>query len=279
LRGIGTGRDAQNAVAALKRAAHDGNLSALLLLSDCHRTGTGADPSPLLCRSFLEKAANGQVRPPVGEAQKLETVTFYPHPDTLAIAEALFRLGQFHATGMTDQHDFALALAYYGRAMIEGNRDAMDEMARIQAYGKGIEGYYRDMPSGTTLPASDARRMEAVNHMGDLWFFGQDLPRDAAMAVKCFKIAAKGGNVAANYSLGWCEKHGKGTPKDLEKAVKHLKFAADAGHPHACFSLGECYETGEGVPLRNVREAIALYKKAAAKGHAGAVKKLAELEK
>ena len=99
------------------------------------------------------------------------------------------------------------------------------------------------------------------------------------MAVKCFKIAAKGGNVAANYSLGWCEKHGKGTPKDAEKAVKHLKFAADAGHPHACFSLGECYETGEGVPLRNVREAIALYKKAAAKGHAGAVKKLAELEK
>ncbi|MBR5602526.1 MAG: sel1 repeat family protein, partial [Clostridia bacterium] len=279
LRGIGTGRDAQNAVAALKRAAHDGNLSALLLLSDCHRTGTGADPSPLLCRSFLEKAANGQVRPPVGEAQKLETVTFYPHPDTLAIAEALFRLGQFHATGMTDQHDFALALAYYGRAMIEGNRDAMDEMARIFAAGKTVEQYYQNPPSGTTLAATDAKRMEAVNRMGDLWFFGNELPKDEVMAVKCFRVAAQGGCVAANYSLGWCEKHGKGTPQDLPSAVKHLKFAADTGHPHACFSLAECYESGEGFASPNRREAIALYKKAAAKGHAGAVKKLRELDK
>jgi TPR repeat protein len=233
----------------------------------------------MLCRSLLEKAANGQVRPPVGEAQKLETVTFYPHPDKLAIGEALFRLGQFHAMGMTDTHDFALALEYYGRAIIEGNRDAMDELARIKAYGKSIEGYYRDMPSGTTLPANDARRMEAVNHMGDLWFFGQDLPKNASLAVECFRIAAKGGNVPANYSLGWCEKHGKGTEKNAEQAVKHLKFAADAGHPHACFSLAECYENGEGVAARNLREAITLYKKAAAKGHAGAVKRLAELEK
>ncbi|MBO7169606.1 MAG: sel1 repeat family protein, partial [Clostridia bacterium] len=124
-----------------------------------------------------------------------------------------------------------------------------------------------------------ARRMEAVNHMGDLWFFGQDLPKDTAMAVACFRIAAKGGNVAASYSLGWCEKHGKGTPQDLEKAVKHLRFAANEGHPHACFSLAECYESGEGVPLRNEREAISLYKTAAAKGHVGAFKRLAELEK
>ena len=235
--------------------------------------------SPLLCRSFLEKAADGQVRPPKGEAQKLETVAFYPHPDKLAIAEALFRLGQFHATGMIEEHDFSLALEYYGRAIIEGNTDAIDEVARIQAYGKSIVGYYRDMPSGTTLPVNHVRRMEAVNHMGDLWFYGQDLPKNIVMAVKCFRIAAKGGNIAACYSLGWCEKHGKGTPKDPAKAVKHLSIAANAGHVHACFSLAECYESGEGVAARNLREAIVLYKKAAAKGHAGAVKKLAELEK
>ena len=163
--------------------------------------------------------------------------------------------------------------------MIEGNREAMDEMARIIASGKKIEEYYAAIPSGSTLPASDAKRMEAVNHMGDLWFFGQDLPKNLPLAVSCFHIAAKGGNIAANYSLGWCEKHGKGTPKDAQKAVAHLKIAAEAGHPHACFSLGECYETGDGVPLRNMHEALSLYKKAAAKGHAGAVRKLRELEK
>jgi TPR repeat protein len=228
---------------------------------------------------MLEKAADARVRPPKSEAQKLETVTFFEHPDKLAIAQALYRLGQFHATGMTDAHDFSLALEYYGRAIIEGSTDAMDEMARIQAYGKSIGDYYHDMPSGSTLPASEARRMEAVNHMGDLWFFGQDLPKNASLAVECFRIAAKGGNVSANYSLGWCEKHGKGTAQNAEQAVKHLKFAADAGHPHACFSLAECYENGEGVAARNLREAITLYKKAAAKGHAGAVKRLAELEK
>jgi ABC-type uncharacterized transport system ATPase subunit len=69
------------------------------------------------------------------------------------------------------------------------------------------------------------------------------------------------------------------SPKDAQKAVKHLRIAANAGHAHACFSLAECYESGEGVQVHSEREALALYKKAAAKGHAGAVKKLAELEK
>jgi TPR repeat protein len=121
--------------------------------------------------------------------------------------------------------------------------------------------------------------MEAVNRMGDLWFYGHELDKDPAMAVACFRVAAKGGCIAANYSLGWCEKHGKGTPRDAAAAVKHLKIAADAGHPHACFSLAECYESGEGVTVRNEREALVLYKKAASKGHAGAMKKLRELEK
>jgi TPR repeat protein len=163
--------------------------------------------------------------------------------------------------------------------MIEGNQNAMDEMARIFAAGQSVEQYYQAPPSGTTAPVNEARRMEAVNRMGDLWFFGQQLPKNMPLAVACFRIAAKGGNTAASYSLGWCEKHGKGTAQDLAAAVKHLKFAADAGHPHACFSLGECYESGEGVAVRSKHEAIALYKKAAAKGHAGAAKRLRELEK
>ena len=163
--------------------------------------------------------------------------------------------------------------------MIEGSRNAMDEMARILASGQSAESYYQSPPSGTTAPVNDTRRMEAVNHMGELWFYGQQVPKNLPMAVKCFRIAAKGGHIAANYSLGWCEKHGKGTAQDLPAAVKHLSVAAKSGHPHACFSLGECYENGEGVAARNEREAITLYKKAAAKGHTGAIKRLAEIEK
>ena len=279
LYGIGTGRDPENAVAALRRAAHDGNLSALLLLADCHRTGTGAEQSALLYCSLLEKVAVSEVRGARTPVQELETVAFFEHPDKRAIASALFRLGQYHATGISMQHDFALTLEYYGRAMIEGSHEAMDEMARISASGQSIESYYQSPPSGTTAPVSDAKRIEAVNRMGDLWFYGRELPKDLDMAVKCFGIAAKAGNVSANYSLGWCEKYGKGTKQDAESAVKHLKIAADAGHPHACFSLGECYENGEGVAQRDRRKAIDLYKKAAAKGHAAAAKRLAELEK
>ncbi|MBR5881048.1 MAG: sel1 repeat family protein, partial [Clostridia bacterium] len=88
-----------------------------------------------------------------------------------------------------------------------------------------------------------------------------------------------GGNVAASYTLGFCEKQGKGTPHDIEAAIAHLSFAADAGHPHACYCLAECYEKGEGVAARDKDTALMLYKKAAAKGHAGALKKIAELER
>ena len=85
--------------------------------------------------------------------------------------------------------------------------------------------------------------------------------------VQQYILAAKQGNVDAQYNLGECYYFGKGTKKDIEKAIEWYTAAANHGHSEAQFRLGECYNSGTGVSV-NVNEAIRWYKMAAEQGHA-----------
>jgi len=51
--------------------------------------------------------------------------------------------------------------------------------------------------------------------------------------------------------------------------VKWYRLAAAQSLPDALFNLGTCYGLGHGVP-QDLNEALRLFKRAAAKGHAGA---------
>jgi len=53
------------------------------------------------------------------------------------------------------------------------------------------------------------------------------------------------------------------------EAVSWYRLAAAQGDADALFNLGDCYTDGEGVP-QDDDEAQRLFKRAAAKGHAGA---------
>ena len=91
--------------------------------------------------------------------------------------------------------------------------------------------------------------------------------------VQQYILAAKQGNVDAQYNLGECYYFGKGTKKDISKAIEWYTTAANHGHSEAQFRLGECYNSGTGVSV-NVNEAIRWYKMAAEQGHAESQYKL-----
>jgi len=58
--------------------------------------------------------------------------------------------------------------------------------------------------------------------------------------------------------------------------VKWYRLAAAQSLPDALFNLGTCYGLGHGVP-QDLNEALRLFKRAAAKGHAGAAAQVERL--
>jgi TPR repeat protein len=103
------------------------------------------------------------------------------------------------------------------------------------------------------------------------------------------------GNKYAQYSLGcWFLNGGEGVPVNVEMAIRYLKLAADQGELRSLCTLATIFATGQVpsdsprvsprrnpkagvVAKKNVREAIRLYKLAAAQGYAEAQRLLGEL--
>jgi len=109
----------------------------------------------------------------------------------------------------------------------------------------------------------------AQYQLGEKYFFGDGLPKDAAKAVEWYQKAATQGHAASQYSLGVMYGSGEGVQEDAAKAVGWYHKAAAQGHPVAQYHLGVRYGNGYGVP-KDVAKAIEWYHKAAAQGYARA---------
>jgi TPR repeat protein len=70
--------------------------------------------------------------------------------------------------------------------------------------------------------------------------------------VKWFRLAAKQGDVDAQYNLGRMYDNGYGVPQDYKTAVKWFRLAVEQGYAVAQFSLAMMYDMGRGVIQDNV---------------------------
>ena len=84
-------------------------------------------------------------------------------------------------------------------------------------------------------------------------------------AVKWFRKAAKQGNAAAQYNLGWMYAKGIGVVKDKWEAVKWYLEAAKQGNAAAQYNLGWMYAEGIGV-VKDKQKAVKWYLEAAEQG-------------
>ncbi len=56
---------------------------------------------------------------------------------------------------------------------------------------------------------------EALNRLGNMYYYGQDVGQDYTKALRCYKFAALQGNAEAKYNLGYCYLNKIGTPTSL----------------------------------------------------------------
>lgn len=114
---------------------------------------------------------------------------------------------------------------------------------------------------------------EAQFYLGHMYYFGDDVKKDLALAASWFRKAAEQGNATAQFNLGVMYRKGLGVSKDAAQAVIWYRKAAEQGDAAAQLNLGEMYYNGQGVP-DSTAIAYALFNLAQAAGDKVAAKNL-----
>ena len=152
---------------------------------------------------------------------------------------------------------------------IEQLREDTDDLDRMN--------WGEDLPRDNAIAVKKYRKaanqgsVEAQFDLGSMYYSGQGVPQDYAEAVKWFRKAAQGGSVEAQYNLASMYYMGQGVPQDYGESVKWFRRVAEQGSASAQFNLGLMYLRGVGVQ-KNDTEAYAWWSIAAASGHQNAEK-------
>ena len=280
--GTGTERDPATAAEHYRRAAAMGHRSAQACWGRALMAGLGVDRNPIEGESWLRRAA------------------LAGDPEAAAL------IGDLYAAGGALPPNLAEAAIWFRRAAEAGHPVAARSLGLIHLNGAGAP---RD-PKEAALwlrVAADAGDSRARLELASLILKGlaDSDPEDLASARDWLEAAAASGNPVAALNLGLCLIEGIGVERDERQAAQWLRRAADGvamgqywygrllvegrgveadaeegrawiaraaavGIPEAEAALAEMMVTGRGgVPDRAT--AVALFEKAAGKGHVGAM--------
>jgi len=147
----------------------------------------------------------------------------------------------------------------------EGNAEAQALAAEGYYYGRGVE---KDAAEAVRLYrlAADANHAGAQVSLGNCLLRGIGCERNPDEAVAWLSRAASQGNLGAMNDLAFCFRNGIGVDKDDTEAFLWAMKAAESGHPGAQAFVGECYLEGYGVEA-NQRRADDWLQRAARQGN------------
>lgn len=141
-----------------------------------------------------------------------------------------------------------------------------------ELYKKGLEAFNNNLYAEAVeflVRATELKNGSAACLLGKIYYDGEAMPIDLALAFAYFDTAAMYGNDIAMYNLGVMYKNGYGVSTDYNKAMENFYKAADKNNDESMVTLGDIFIGGELVP-KNVEKGINWYEKAAALGNTDA---------
>jgi len=281
MHGVGMRAEYAAARTYILRAARKGFIPAMLAMGIFAEEGRGIPKNTDDAILWYSRAVDADPERFNGQFEFPERAAHNYKLRSLAKTEAMYRLGMLTVKKDSSSQAYIRAFEYIALAASTGYEPAQTEISKIYAFGGDLKGYY-DSPfsredalfdNGELYPDKNTLAA-AMNKLGDAMFDGKGMvSKNESAAAKCYKTAAELGNTEAAYSYGWCLRHGVGVREDELEAVKWLKLAADKGNSNAAYSYGLCCEEGYGTGIKNKREALSYYRKAAASGHTDAAQR------
>ena len=104
--------------------------------------------------------------------------------------------------------------------------------------------------------------VSAYHDLGNLYFFGEGVKKDAVTGVKWYRKAAEHGDVRAQHALGLLYLNGQCVKQNFTESVRWFRKSAEQNFYFSQHALGNAYSKGEGV-AQNDSLAMMWYHKAA----------------
>lgn len=111
--------------------------------------------------------------------------------------------------------------------------------------------------------------VDAQFGLGSCYYNGRGTMQDYEQAMYWFRNAAVNGHIDAQYNMGLCYYNSRGVIQDRKKAVYWFEKAAEKNSPEAQYNLGHCFFNGIGVE-KNYEQAVYWFQKAAEQGEPNA---------
>jgi TPR repeat protein len=279
-RGLGVSRDEEAAAELYRRAAEKGHRSGQARWGKALMHGIGVDANPSDGETWLRRAA------------------------LAGDSEAAAALGDLHAAGGNLPPNHAEAASWFRRAAEAGHKSAARSLGLLYFAGAGVP-YDPEQGMRWFRISAAAGDGPARSELGNLLLTGMGEEDDRVRIYKGFEQAAASGDLVAAYNCAVCLSHGvgvarddreaalwlhkaanqvpnaqfwygrilvegRGVDRDLAEGRRWIARAAETGMVDAQVALGEMMLTGTGGACDPPR-ALALFEKAAAKGHLAAM--------
>ncbi|MCB4805568.1 TPR repeat protein [Methylobacterium brachiatum] len=168
------------AVRWIQFAAERGFKTAQLVLGQMHLDGRGVSCDPVIAYSWFERAAR------------------------IGSLDARNMLGRCHEFGWGVTADHAAAMTHYRKAAAAGHPWALYNVGCLLLYGKAERNHakaFRHFMAATEAGHAEARA-KAFGLLGRCHEEGWGTPVDRAAALRCYQLAAEGGDCWGALNLG-----------------------------------------------------------------------------
>tara|TARA_B100000780_G_scaffold59747_1_gene38264 strand:+ start:140 stop:592 length:453 start_codon:yes stop_codon:yes gene_type:complete len=118
----------------------------------------------------------------------------------------------------------------------------------------------------------------AIALLADKYLNGEGVKQSDKKAIELYEMAAKRGQAAAQYNLGFFYQQGThGLTQSSTRAIEYYSLAANQGDAAAQCNLGNMYARGDGIE-QSYSKARELWTKAAAQGNEKAIENLKRMD-
>jgi TPR repeat protein len=155
--------------------------------------------------------------------------TLYGEAAKQGLASAQYNLALAYDKGWGTAEDPRQAVHWYEESASQGDAHAQCNLAVLLFTGRGVE---RDDGRAVHLTESAALQGYAVaqNNLGNVYSRGLGgRPKDFALAVYWYRLAAEQGDATGLWNVGIANEHGVAVPRNLGLAYVLYRLAADRG--------------------------------------------------
>lgn len=226
------------------KTAQEGDSYAMYKLGDAYLKGIGTDKNIEKAIAWLEKAAeagNDNAMFELGliyySRQEIErdyskTLEYFVESAQAGNKMAMYNVGRMYHQGNGVEVDGIKAVEWYEKAAQKGVTKAMNQLAQMYYMGDIVKKDYKKAAEYYERSAKKGN-LKAMYNLAVLYHTGVGVEKDIRKAMLWFIKAAKEGDTDSMYQLGVLFESGISIEKNLEKAVYWYQTSARAGQKNA----------------------------------------------